>query len=353
MTTASQIIPQGEIRQLMFGGSDPAVLERIFGELPAGEPYKDNDRRRAQTIVMLGELHEIYYRTAIFDHRLFEGYREGMQQFRRLVAHYPFDEALAKVETLMNDQLSVVQHIEAVFFTHSDLDTANSAIRKRVCQLGRPVSEGEAFVFGIREGMRYVVAKARALASEAPTEVPSAYMDVPPVWRVLAYHDEQRQFVERVLPKLRDKYADRPCSAISDIRTHGYGRVADLILRVSLHIRGKRPYSRENFDDEYNGKYRRILENPLLQRMYIEQVRVDGFHFHLLRLGFGHALNRPSKDNKIFDRSTPADQVPVSDLEEVFNHHQNLKGDCTNWWVQEGVEGAVKPEACRAPKSRD
>lgn len=46
----------------MFGGSDPDVLRQIFGELPEGKPLEDNDRRRAQAIVMLDELHEIYYR---------------------------------------------------------------------------------------------------------------------------------------------------------------------------------------------------------------------------------------------------------------------------------------------------
>ncbi len=325
----------------MFGGSDPDVLRQIFGELPEGKPLEDNDRRRAQAIVMLDELHEIYYRTVYFDHRLFHGYSEGMRQFRRLVMHNTFDEAIAKAQQLMTERLSPVRHIEAVFFTHSRFRPEDLAVRRRICQMGRPVSEGEAFVFAIREGMRYVVDKALALSAEAPTDSPSPYMDVPPVWRVLAYQDEQRRFVERVLPKLKDKYEDRPCSAISDILTHGYSRVGDLILRVSLIVRGKRPYSPENFNDEYHGKYQRILENPFLCRTYVEQVRKDGIHFHLLRLGFGYVLCRPSKGNKIFDRSVAPDQVPVSDLEEVFDHHRAIKGDTTNWWVQDGVEGAA------------
>lgn len=299
-----QIVPL-VIRRYSVGGSvRHEVLQQILGEMPTGTPEPDIDPRRETLKAELRIVLLAYCREIVSDWFLQEGVIAGLMHFDRLLSFYTFENAAKLAQELIENRLKVVNHIEAVFFTHHERE-AN--LRMRISQTGAAVCDSEAFVFALREGLKFGLS--RAVAND---------------------------FVAHDLPRIPVKWVDRFFHRDAKIVETGIARAVEFIGYISMTevwMREDRSLYDPNRDPEVN-RYRRILARKDLQILFVKALRANKQLFHLFRLGFGHVGCKPSVGNMVFDLSVPAQSVPSCHVADVFSKVQNPTGKHELWWLQ-------------------
>ncbi len=315
--TAEQIIPQREIRRYSMGGTHSDVLKQIFGQWPENEAEKDDDPRRAQAFGVVRRILHFYYHENVFDRFVFDGYVDGLTHMDRLLSFYSFENAVSKAHFLVHERLSVIAHIEAVFFT-----TSGDGQRLRVNQSGLEVSENESYVFALREGLRYGLLLALAQTCEGRKQL-----------AVAQFHAADLNFMMKEQPRMSVKHLDRLSVKACDMTANGWSHAVEFIRTVSMvEVWNRHDRSLYNpINDPFCNCFKRILNSDDLQVLFVKALRANKQMFHMMRLGCGNESCLPALGNMVFYPDVPAEQVPSCHIAALLNPLENLassRKDC-------------------------
>ena len=317
MTTnvAEQIIPQGEIRRYSMGGTHHDVLKQIFAEWPDNNPEKDDDPRRAKALGVVRQVLHFYYHERVFDRLVFDGYVDGLTHMDRLLSFYSFDNAVKKAHLLVHERLSVIAHIETVFFTGSETGDGQ---RKRVNQLGLEVSQNESYVFALREGLKYGLLLALAQTCEGRQQP-----------AVAQFYPADLDFVMKEQPRMSVKHLDRLNVQACDMTANGWSHAVEFIRTVSMvEVWNRHDRSLYNpISDPFCNRFKRILNSDDLQVLFVKALRANKQMFHMLRLGCGYSSCLPAIGNLVFCLDVPAEKVPSCHVADVISPLENPAGN--------------------------
>lgn len=293
------VIPK-QLERGFLGGYSPATARIVLGEPEFNMPaLRDGDGRRARVVTAMTELDAVYGRDYLSCHPVCYGIMEGVLFMRRMMSCFAYNEALAQVFNALR-RLSEIDRIECVFLSHQSFDQRSQPLN----QNGEPVSEGEAFCYGVREGLRYAVKLVGRLDPSSATE-PTGYLQLPEFFQLSgSMRDSQIAFVKHTLPKLRALVFDRPSFYDVNLAGHGWSRAGDLLERLSGSAKNAVRYT----------------ATPQYAESLIASLRANTLLFHIFRLGFGRFNMRPRLNNKVFQRT--AEDVPLADVQELFDLHK-------------------------------
>lgn len=318
-SNANQIIPQGEIRRYSMGGVHSDVLEQIFGEWPTNFAEKDDDPRRAKAFAVVRQILHFYYHEHVFDRFVFEGYVDGLTHMDRLLSFYSYENAVSKAHSLVHDRLSLINHIEAVFFTSTELGDRQ---RKRVSQSGQAVSENESYVFALREGLKYGLLLSLAQTSEGLQQP-----------EVAKFYTKDLDFMVNEQPRMSVKHVDRLHVPTCDAFANGLKQALEFIRIVSMvevwNRKDKSLY--DPISDPLCNRFKRILTSDDLQILFVKALRANKQMFHLFRLGCGNESCVPAVGNFIFYLDVPANQVPTCHIASVLHPLEIVASRDSNW----------------------
>ena len=297
-SNAEQIIPQGEIRRFSMGGVHTDVLEQIFGEWPTNFAEKDDDPRRSKAFAIVRQILHSYYHEHVFDRFVFEGYVDGLTHMDRLLSFYSYENAVNKAHFLVHERLSLLNHIEAVFFTSGE---AGDCQRKRVNQTGKPVTENESYVFALREGLKYGLLLSLAQTGQEYKQPDAA-----------KFYTADLDFIMNEQPRMSVKHVDRLHVPTCDACANGLKQAVEFIRIVSMvEVWNRHDKSLYNpISDPFCNRFKRILTSDDLQVLFVKALRANKQMFHLFRLGCGNESCVPAVGNFVFYLDVPAHQVP-------------------------------------------
>lgn len=318
-SNANQIIPQGEIRRYSMGGVHSDVLEQIFGEWPSNFAEKDDDPRRAKAFAVVRQILHFYYHEHVFDRFVFEGYVDGLTHMDRLLSFYSYENAVSKAHSLVHERLSVLDHIEAVFFSTTDQGDRQ---RKRVNQTGQAVSENESYVFALREGLKYGLLLALAQTSEGLQQP-----------EVAKFYSADLDFMLKEQPRMSVKHIDSLHVPACDASANGLKQALEFIRIVSMvEVWNRHDKSLYNpISDPLCNRFKRILTSDDLQVLFVKALRANKQMFHLFRLGCGNESCLPSVGNFIFYLDVPAHSVPTCHIAAVLHPLEIVASRDNNW----------------------
>lgn len=312
VTNAEQIIPQGEIRRFSMGGTHTDVLMQIFGQWPENAPEKDEDPRRAKAFSVVRQILHFYYHERVFDRFIYDGYLDGLTHMDRLLSFHSFENAVNKAHSLIHERLSVIAHIEAVFFTTSE---SSDRLRTRVNQAGQTVSENESYVYALREGLKYGLLLSLAQTCEGCQQ--------PDVAR---FYLTDLDFMMNIQPKMSVKHIDRLSVQACDMTANGWSHAVEFIRTVSMvEVWNRHDRSLYNpISDPFSNRFKRILTSDDLQVFFVKALRANKQMFHLFRLGCGHSSCLPAIGNFVFYLDVPANQVPSCHIAALLTPLENV-----------------------------
>lgn len=316
------VIP-AELQSGFLSGFSFATKTQVFGHFGPHRSFPaDGDSRCVQVANALRKLRAVYGRDFLSSLPLNYGIMDGVDFLTNLMNVYPYELAIALALEVLNVRFACVASIEAVFWSGDD-NRARCTGEERPVEMsadGRILTHGEVYVYGCREGLRYALDVAGRIAPQVRrTESHDHYLALPKVLQLLgSFADEQRHFVDKVLPGAQKEFADRPSFYNVSLLGHGWSAAKDVMNRAA-----------EDGSSGYKSTVQLaaiILPNPARRAEMVRLIRRSGVTYHIFRLGFGDSALRPKSDNGVFDRSLDPSQVSVSDLEEIFRLHE-VRGD--------------------------
>ncbi len=293
-----------------LSGYSAATAKIVLGDpvpLKAKQLHNGDSRRDAVISAMI-ELNSVYSRDSLSCHPVCYGMMEGVRFMKCMMVYFTYEQALEYVAVAL-DRLAEIAYIECVFHSHRFPNPK----MEPVTQDGQSLSDGEAYCYGIREGLRYAVQVVQSLTTNSPTSPASSYLTLPRVFQLVGcMAEEQRTFVDAVLPGLRKKFHNRPSFYDVDIMTHGWSRASDCLMQLAGVDYQTRNWERKLYD----------AGRMSLALRLVVHLRGNTLLFHIFRLGFGWFATRPSAGNKVFHRSVGARDVPLSDVQELLTKHK-------------------------------
>ncbi len=309
-----QIIPQGEIRRYSSGGVHADVLKGIFGDYPENEAEKDDDPRRAKAFGVVRQILHFYYHERVFDRFVFEGYVDGLTHMDRLLSFYMYENAVNKAHFLVHERLSILNHVEAVFIATGEPSYSQ---RNYVNQVGKAVSANEAYVFALREGLKYGLLLALAQTIKADQQ--------PAIAR---FYAADLDFMMNEQPRMSVKHIDRLNVFACDMSANGLSHAVEFIRIISMvEVWNRHDRSLYNpISDPFCNRFKRILTSDDLQVLFVKALRANKQMFHLLRLGCGQDACLPAPGNFVFCLDVPAHQVPSCHIAAVLHPLEIVAG---------------------------
>ena len=316
-----QIVPQGEIRRYSSGSVHNDVLREVFGEWPEGEAERDEDPRRAKAFGVVRQILHFYYHECVFDRFIFEGYVDGLTHMDRLLSFYTYENAVAKAHHLVQERLSALNHIEAVFFA---TNAPSDRERTRLNQHGKTVSANESYVYALREGLKYGLLLALVQTSEGLQQP-----------EVAKFYIADLDFMMNEQPRMSVKHLDRLNVKACDASAHGLAHAVEFIRVISMvEVWNRADKSLYNhISDPFCNRFKRILADDNLQTLFVKALRVNKQIFHLFRLGCGNEACLPAAGNFVFYLDVPAHQVPSCHIAEVL-HSLEVVAESKKVWLR-------------------
>ncbi|MBI5171717.1 MAG: hypothetical protein HY986_02455 [Candidatus Melainabacteria bacterium] len=317
------IIPKS-LKSGFLGGISSETAEEVFGKLyplPPGnqtrpEPKDSCESVRKAARKCLQELRSVYGRDGLTHQPYCYGIMAGIDYLCNVLSLYPFQHGITISRNVLAERLSAVDRIEAGFGSHSVYDPE--------CRLfdqeQNPISDEEAYVWGCREGLKYALSLCTNL-SETQSGSLSGYLELDPVMRSFGFAaQEQKHFVQKVLPQLQTKYEDRPSFYAVDMLCHGWSAASRFLKACNLSEAKDCDCSQE--------------ANRQLLFSFVEALRAAPMMFHTFKLGFGHSELRPASTNRVFQIETAVKDVPVEDILQLTAlHYQAGKRSSAKTWL--------------------
>ncbi len=312
-----------------FGGIAPAIADQVFGEIHprpenAGDISSDSlDKIRLAALQALTEVHAVYRRDMLVHQPYSYGLMAGVDYLKNVLSVYPLLEGISLAHRVLTERLAEVDHIEAAFLSHGTY----SSETRLLDQDENPVTDGEAYVWGCREGLVYAIKLCQTI-SGIPKPIGSSYLSLDSILQCFgAFASDQKHFVQKELPRLQKRYAERPSFYAVDILVHGWSNADDFIETHRL----PRFDSREG-EQDLQSKLSLVERDAITN--FVEALRSQPMAFHTFKLGFGRAALRPLSKNRVFVKDFPAKDVPIDDMVEILRlHNQAGKTSSPKTWL--------------------
>jgi hypothetical protein len=278
-------------RNLVFGQFYPEPpKQRLNSEsLPETNHQRDDYHQKKLALVKtLKDIKAVYSAARPTYEPFCLGIIDGVSYLLNALSKLSLDEGIQLAKNTLEQRLSAVNYIKVAFLSHNVLAPGTRLHNQDKLE----VSSEEAYVYGCREGLSFVLKLAKA------------------VNQIEDENQVQRSLGKR-LSQL-NKSSVQPSFDQIDLVWQGWLRSDRFIRYCSQQI------DSESLDPT---RYEELLVEKEQAIFFIEELRANLVMFYTFKLGFGFIQLTPKQSNKVLDTTVAASSVPKSDIIELLNLH--------------------------------
>lgn len=277
-------------KELMYGYLGHVADEtraQVFGDFRPASNNSETaaESKRIAVLKGIADLRSVYSAATVTYEPFCLGIRDAILYFENVLSTRSLETSIPFCKKTYDERLCPpIEHIRAAFLSHNSLSVGRLLDQDEV-----EVNQVEAYVYGCRESLRYVLALAMEVLRSSDGKTPV-----------------------RIIACQLNKTTHPPNFNQIDLTWQGWTR-ADKFIRDCTQ--------QENSDALDPTRYEELLAERENFIFFVETLRTNPTMFYIFKLGFGFHDLKPKKSNRVFDCTIPAADVPTADLVELINLH--------------------------------